>query len=187
MSAMDRLTTAFDARLSSLQQQLAQKLEPLLARYRSLAPREQLFVAVGVVAVAITLVYSLLWAPFALARSLQAEALAEQRALAQRLEVIAAAVQRVEGQGGARQGQGQSLLTLVDQAGRESQLGKAPSRLQPEGEREVKVWFEDVSFDAMTRWIASLESRYGIVVTNADVERRPTPGTVNARLTVSRP
>lgn len=182
------LANTLSARLAPLRQQLLTRAEPLLARYRELLPREQLIVAIGLVVVGILLIYSLLWAPFSLARSRQATALAAERDMAQRLETIAGVVQRARSQGiGAIQGQGQSLLTLVDTAAREPQLGKTPSRMQPEGEKEVKVWFEDVGFDALSRWIASLESRYGVAVVNAEFEKRSTPGVVNARLTVVRP
>lgn len=187
MPVLDNLTAAVNARVATFTQQLSARAQPLLERYRELQPREQLIVGVGLVFVSLTLIYTLLWAPFALARSHQQTALAAERDIAQRLEVIGSAVQRARSQGFAGvQGQGQSLLTLVDKASREPQLGKTPSRIQPEGEKEVRVWFEDVSFDAMARWSASLESRYGLTVSNAEFEKRPVPGVVNARLTIVR-
>ena len=88
---------------------------------------------------------------------------------------------------GAVQGREQSLLTLIDQQGKSPTLGKPPSRMQPEGENEVKVWFEDVPFDALLRWMAALETRNGVQIVGAEVERRAGPGLVNARLTVTRP
>ena len=63
---------------------LKTKAEPLLARYRELQPREQVMVTIGAVVVAITLVYLVLWEPPANARTRQATALADERALAER-------------------------------------------------------------------------------------------------------
>ncbi len=88
---------------------------------------------------------------------------------------------------GSIQGREQSLLTLIDQQGKSPELGKPPSRMQPEGDNEVKVWFEDVPFDALVRWMATLETRNGLQIAGAEIERRAVPGLVNARLTVTRP
>ena len=51
---------------------------------------------------------------------------------------------------------------------------------------EVRVWFEDVAFDNLARWMHELETRHGVRVTNADLERRAGAGLVNARLTLVR-
>lgn len=169
-------------------QKLQTRAEPLLARYRELQLRERVLVAVGGAVVLLTLIYLLLWEPAAHARQQQAAALADARALAERLEIIAATVQKARASGvGAVQGREQSLLTLIDQQGKSSELGKAPTRLQPEGENEVKIWFEDVPFDALSRWMATLEGRYGVQISAAELERRSGAGLVNARLTVVRP
>lgn len=188
MSALDQVSTAFQARLAALAAQAEPHLAPLLARYRELQPRERLIVAIGAGVLALTLIYLVLWEPFAKARERQLAALADERAFAERLESISAVIQRARASGqGAVQGGGQSLLTLVDQAARLPELGKAPTRLQPDGEQEVKIWFEDVPFDNLGRWIGILQSRYGISVSGAEIERRASPGLVNARLSLVRP
>lgn len=174
--------------VNELLQSLQVKAEPLLERYRDLQPRERVIVAVGAVVVIATLIYLVLWEPMANARSKQMAALTDERALAERLETIAATVQKARASGvGAIQGREQSLLTLIDQQGKSPELGKPPTRLQPEGENEVKVWFEDVPFDALVRWMSTLETRYGVQIVGAELERRAGAGLVNARLTVIRP
>ncbi|MES2683938.1 MAG: type II secretion system protein M [Pseudomonadota bacterium] len=175
---------ALDEALQSLQV----KAEPLLAKYQELQPRERVVVAVGAVVVLLTLIYLVFWEPLANARAKQFAALTDERALAERLETIGATVQKARASGvGAIQGREQSLLTLIDQQGRAPELGKPPTRMQPEGENEVKVWFEDVSFDALVRWMAQLETRNGVKIVGAEIERRAGAGLVNARLTVTRP
>jgi len=174
--------------LDTLRQSLEAKAEPLLERYRELQPRERLIVAVGAAVLSLTLIYLVLWEPFANARAKQAAALADERALAERLETIGAAVQKARASGvGMVQGSQQSLLSLIDQQGKSPELGRPPARLQPEGENEVRVWFEDVPFDALVRWMATLETRYGVQIDDAEIERRAGAGLVNARLTVMRP
>jgi len=188
MSALDTLSAAVQTRLNRLNESLQPQLAPLAARYRELQARERLIVAVGAVVVVLTLLYVALWEPFAKAAQRQTQALADERAFAERLEAIAAVVQRARASGqGPTQGSGQSLLTLVDQASRLPELGKAPTRLQPEGEKEVRIWFEDLPFDHLVRWIGILQTRYGVSVSAASITRRDGNGLVNANLTLVRP
>ena len=153
--------------------------------FLALAPRERWMVAVGGIVTTLILFFLLVWEPIVLAHERRAQALGEARALAQRLEQVAA-----DSRGGAPRAavnRSQSLLAAVDTAGKSPTLGKAPSRLQPEGENEVRVWFEDVPFDKLVRWISQLETRYGLRISAAEFERRAGAGLVNARLTVTRP
>ncbi len=156
----------------------------LQSRFDALAPRERLLVALAAVVVFITLLYLLIWEPLVKAHSSRAEALDTARALATRIETAAALSQR--GTPGAGVDRATSLLAAVDQTSRSPVLGKAPSRLQPEGDREVKVWIEEVAFDNLLRWLAELESRYGIGASSAEIERGTAPGAVSARLTLVR-
>lgn len=153
-----------------------------------LAPRERVLVLLAAAAVVATLFFLLVWEPLAQAHARRAEELQTARALAQRLEVIAAEVQRARrGGGAAAPDLNTSLLAAVDLSARAGTLSKPPSRIQPEGEREVRVWLEAVSFDSLLRWLAEIETRYGIQVQTADIERVERPGLVDARLTLVRP
>ena len=188
MNLPDRLSAAVEARLTALREKAQPHLAPALARYEELQPRERRIVAGGALLLALTLGYVGFWEPFAKAAQKQRTALAEERAFAERLEAIAVVVQRAQSSGQAPvQGGGQSLLTLVDQASRLPELGKPPARLQPDGEQEVKVWFEDVPFDNLARWTVTLQTRYAVRVSAAEIERRAGEGLVNARLSLVRP
>lgn len=156
--------------------------------FRGLAARERLLVSIGGVVVLVTILYLGIWEPLNKAHTKREADLAAAQALAQRLEVIAATLQKTQASGGgAAIAAGASLLSIVDQASKDGTLGKPLSRIQPEGDNEVKVWIDGVSFEALVRWINELESRYGISIQTADVERDTLPGQVNARLSVVRP
>jgi general secretion pathway protein M len=160
-------------------------LAQLQARLAQLAPRERLLVIGGGIVLLITLLYLLLWEPLVLAHTQRAAALQSERALATRIEVAAAEAQRNRGSGNTAN-LSMSLLAAVDQTSRSPTLGKAPARVQPEGEREVKVWLEGVAFDNLLRWLQELETRYGISASSAEIERGDAAGTVSARLTLVR-
>lgn len=160
-------------------------LEQFRTWWAALADRERRVVAAGSATLALILGYLLVWEPIAGARSAREAALAEQRVIAILLETLAAEVQRGR-PGAAIMGANQSLLAIVDQSRKASGLTKPPSRLQPEGDAIVRIWLDDVPFDALLRWLNDLQMRYGVRVDNADVERKSGSGLVSARLTLMR-
>ena len=162
-------------------------LERFRAWWNGLAQREQRILGAGGVVLALVVLYLAIWEPLAQARTEREAALAEARALAVLIEQLAVEAQRGRPAGSAAvAGLNQSLLSVVDQSRRSSAITKPPSRLQPDGEATVRVWLEDVPFDALVRWLNDLQARYGVRVDNADIERESGPGLVNARLTLVR-
>lgn len=180
---MKTLREQFEPQLAQLNQQLA----PLRARFEALQPREQLIVAAGGLVAALALVYLLLWQPFVLARDHAKAELDGARALAARIEQLGAQAQQAQAGGGPPVvGPDVSLLSAVDQASKDGVLGKAPSRLQPDGDKQVRVWVEDVNFEATLHWMDDLQSRYLVKIDAVTLERRPAPGTVNVRMSLVR-
>lgn len=170
--------------LESLRGPIVQARERFLAQ----PPRERWMLGVGGVVVLLTLIYLLIWEPVTQAHAARSAALESSRALAVRLEQAAQQVQALRGRNPAAvAGRGVSLMAAVDQASKQSALGKGPARIQPEGDREVRVWFEDVSFDGLVGWLAELQTRYGVSVQTMDIEPQPAPGRVNVRLSLVRP
>ena len=168
-------------------QDARQALTQARERFLALQMRERVLVILGGAVVLITLLYLLIWEPMVNAHASRKAALESSRALAIKLEVAAQQVQVLRGRNpAATAGRSMSLMSAVDQASKQGSLGKGPSRIQPEGDREVRVWFEDVSFDAMVRWLADLQSRYGVSVQTLDVEPQAAPGRVNVRLSLVR-
>jgi general secretion pathway protein M len=180
---MKTLREQFDPLLA----RLALELAPWRARFEARPPREQLILAVGAVVVTLALIYFLLWQPFALARDHAAASLVASRNLAARIEQVGAQGQLLHASSGPPLvGPEVSLLSAVDQASKDGVLGKAPSRMQPDGDKQVRVWIEDVPFDAVLRWMDDLQSRYAVRVDGVTLEKRPAAGTVNARLSLMR-
>lgn len=164
-----------------------ESLRELLGRYQALESRDRRILLIGGFVVLITIVYLAVWEPLAAAHSNAYERLEQARATAERLEMLGAQV----GNGAPRRGStavigtGQSLLSVVDQAGKNSSLGKPLTRIQPDGDDTVRVWLEAVSFDALVRWIDDLNKRYALEVVSAEIESE-SAGVVNARLSLER-
>jgi general secretion pathway protein M len=157
------------------------------SRYNKLAPRERVIVLVGSVVVLLTVLYLGVIEPVITAHTNRIAALASSRATAAQLEAASAAVAGAGPKSGTAQaGRGMSLLAAIDQSTRAGTLGKAPASMQPEGDHEVKVRFEDVPFDSLVRWMAELQTKYGVSVQALDIEAQSGAGLVNARLSLNR-
>lgn len=165
-------------------------MNELLERFRTwwagLAERERQMLSAGSVVAGLTLFYLVVWEPLTLLRAERERTLADQRILAEQLEIVGADVRRFSGAAQQPASNGQSLLAVVDQSVKTSQLGKTPSRMQPEGDKTVKLWLEDVPFDAAVRWLHALQTRHAVNVDNADIEAQSEPGRVNVRVTLVR-
>jgi general secretion pathway protein M len=170
----------------SLREQLEAQLAPLRARYEALQQREQLFVIAAGVVIALALVYSLVWQPFALARTRNLQALEDARDVAKTLAVAEAEVRASHPLNAPAIDRSMALDAAVEQASRNGTLPKALTSLQREGNNQVRVLIEGVPFDAATRWIYDLQTRYGMQVDVADLERQDAPGVINLRLSLSR-
>lgn len=156
-------------------------------RFLALQLRERWMLVVGGAALLITVLYLAVIEPLTQAHAMRSSALEASRGVAIQLEQAAQLVQSQSGRNpAASAGRGVSLMAAVDQASKQGQLGKGPARIQPEGDREVRVWFEDVSFDALLRWTADLHTRYGVNVQTMDVEPQAAPGRVNVRFSLVR-
>lgn len=185
---MSALVRRFDLWGDQLQSVLVERTQGLRSRYSQLEPRERRIVLVGGLLAGLILIYAGIWSPLASAHGRQREALAQARVIAQQLELAQAWVRQNPSAPRAAPSAAlnQSLLAAVDQAARSGTLGKAPERLQPEGDLEVRVWLEDVPFEALVRWLGELKTRYGITAQTLDVERAEAPGQVTARLSLVR-
>lgn len=169
--------------LAPLETQLTQGYE----RYAALQPRERKLVLAATAVIALALLFLIVWQPVADARRNNAAELSQARATAAQIARLAARAPTQPKVAPQHAGNGQSLLTVVDLASRSMTSLKAPSRLQPDGEDKVRVWFKQVSFGALLGWVQDLHKQHGISVINADISARKKPGMVDARFSVQGP
>jgi len=54
-------------------------------------------------------------------------------------------------------------------------------RLEPDG-TGIRVTLGDTSFVQVTQWLADMEQSFGIIATAIQIDRRPQPGIVSARI-----
>lgn len=171
--------------MSALRQTFEGLSERARGWFSGLEPRERLMVVGCAVVLLVTVLFLGVWEPLTKTHAMRVDAL--ERAQETRLRIDHAAQLARASQGRAAPGSGVSLLAAVDQSSKEGTIGKAPTRIQPQGEREVRVWFDDVPFEASLRWLERLQSHYAIEVQTLDIEPESTPGRVKLRASLARP
>ena len=153
--------------------------------FAALEMRERVMVVACAIVVVIAALFLGVWEPLVKSRGDRLEALDRARSLSDRIEhaaILAGNSNQASAPGGNA-----SLLAAIDQSSKQEPMNKAPSRIQPQGDREVRVWFEDVSFDASVQWLARLQTQYGIQVQSLDIEPESAPGRVKFRASLVRP
>lgn len=156
-------------------------IERFRQRFLALKSRERLLVSAAVAALIFALLFLLIWEPLHEGVKRLRTDVAVMQSLVSELSQARSLVLSGRGGAGVIQGQERSLLSIVDQTGKENGLGSAITRMQPEGDHTVRVWLEQADFAALIRWIHALESTYGIAVVDAAIDKDAQPGVVRAR------
>jgi general secretion pathway protein M len=152
--------------------------------FNGLAPRERIMVSIAAVVVGLALVYVAAWSPLTSSVARLEQSVEEQQALKQWMQQSAAEVNQLRGAAGAADHR--SLLAVVDQTSKQSQLGPAVKRIEPDGQELVRVTLEQASFDDVMTWLGGLQRSFGVSVADVSIDRQADSGRVNARLTLKR-
>ncbi len=162
----------------------------LKERWQQLAPREKQLLIFMSVVILITLFYFSLWKPLKtgieegeLRLKAQTRALAEIRKQADEVRQL-----RASGAGNRNSVKDStSLLGLIERSAKQKNIKSGLQKVQPEGQREVRVWMENVSFDQLISWLELLNNRYGIQINDISLERGNSPGIVSGRILLQTP
>lgn len=150
----------------------------LRSRYMTLEPRDRTAVVVLSIFFGILTFYFAIWQPL---HDFKASSQDELNRQAELLQSMRASEKEARASSGnsAPAPTGQSLLTQVSRTAQ--QFGIKPNRLQPEGSDAVSVWFDEVSFNDLIKWLSS-QSQSGMSVRQISIDREERPGRVNARI-----
>ena len=83
---------------------------------------------------------------------------------------------------GSKRMSGQTLLTKVTRTAKTA--GIQPSRLQPEGNDSVSIWFDSVSYRELMLFLERLQSREAIYVIQLSIDKGNQSGKISSRVTV---
>lgn len=156
------------------------------AWWAGLAPRERVVLAGGAVLLLLVVLWLMIWEPLAQKREqLRADISSLSADLSWMKQVAGQVKRRAAQQGNTGNGAaaGGSVLTLVEVSARAAGLRESLERVQPEGQG-ARLWFNDTSFDGLLRWLAELEQRHGLQISQLAVDAAAAPGVVSARVLV---
>lgn len=157
-------------------------IDPYLEKYNSLENREKkALIALTMFFVAL-IIYFAIWSPIYTYHQDSLQKRDTQFSLIQYMRASEKQARSSSSNTKAKP-KGQSLITDISNSAR--QLGIKPSRMQPEGDSTVSVWFNDVVFNDLINWIVRLNEREGVGIQQISIDRQDNPGTVNVRLVLS--
>ena len=146
--------------------------------YDTMTPREQQLVKYGGIGAVLVLIFGVLLPLDSSVSKARARVTQKQTDLVWMRGAAPVLAQA----GPARQGNGESLIVIVDRSARESGLGSALAGSEPNGPGSINVRLEKASFDAMVGWLSRLSQQNGISVDGANIDTAGAPGVVNAAL-----
>ncbi len=153
--------------------------------FNTLAPRERLMVSLAAVVVVLALLYAAAWSPLSSSVTRLQQSVEDRQSLKQWMQRSAAEVTQLR-HGATAGADHRSLLAVVDQTSKQSQLAPAVKRIEPDGQELVRVSLEQASFDEMVNWLGGLQHNFGVSVADVSIDRQSDSGRVNVRLTLKR-
>lgn len=79
-----------------------------------------------------------------------------------------------------------SILAVVDREVKLANLKDALKRIEPQGNKIVRLNFEEVAFDDLITWLEQLERKYCIIVDTVSISKEKQQGLVQARITLEK-
>lgn len=159
-------------------------IDNLRSWFDGLQSREKLLVGLATTVLAGAVLF-LLVEPLFKATARAHQRVAEKTADLAALEL---ARQEVQSLGGVRSSSAQNapLVVIIDRSSSRAQLAPFLKRNQPDGSDAIRVTFEAAPFARLIDFLVELESRHGLVLSNATLNKAEPQGTVNASLTLVR-
>lgn len=153
--------------------------------FRSRSPREQLVLASGMAVLFLVTLWLLVWEPLNERLGEYQARVAQQQTILLQLQQLAAEADQLGDRPDSGKARGdQSLLSLADRTVRAAGLAGALRRIEPDGERRVRLWLQQAPFDPLVAWLQSLTSDYGIQVFAANIDQGDSTGLVIADITL---
>ncbi|CUS41582.1 General secretion pathway protein M [hydrothermal vent metagenome] len=149
--------------------------------YGQLPGRDRNIVNGVAIFAALAIVFSIVFAPMLKRQDTLAVELDKQLALYNLMANNGA--QFNNGTTGVNAAAEQPLLAVVTQQARKSNI--TLTRYEQDGSG-LRIWLENVSFDDTITWLEALNSRFGIVVNQINIDKDTQPGRVDIRATLVR-
>ncbi len=165
------------------------RLQPLFDWYQSLPERDARLVLFTAALLLATGFYVGLWAPVHEHLQAQQEQYRSQRKIHDWMQNAAAEARALRAGGGGQtiRMADKPVNLVLEQTLATSGLKKHVGKLESAAKDSARVKLENAGFDQLLVWLNTIATHNGIVVSSASIERAEKSGTVNARLSLTRP
>ena len=149
-------------------------------------PRERWLLTGAGLFLLLLMLWLLLWEPLSVKRQQLTQRIESQQTTLLAMQEIAqrAAMLTATGQDPGQVSDG-TLLGLADRTVRAGGLAGSLRRIEPEGERRVRVWLDQAPFDQTVGWLQSIAAEHGVGVIDANLSAGEQPGLVNLQITLA--
>lgn len=150
--------------------------------FAQLEQREQLSLVVLAFALALYVLYMLVWSPLESKRDqliLQNQGVASSL---QRVDAMVSEITQLRDSGGGRN-QRRNLTSLINQS--TARLEIQVNRLQPNSRGEIQVRLEGAAFDDLMVWLHEMEYREALLVREVSITQSGSVGRVNATVRIA--
>lgn len=162
----------------------------LIAQYDQLPRRDQQALTVLAIAVFVGILYFAVWAPAVAFHDNAVDERERAAELLSWLETNRDSLERLSGAGGGQGGNNadtpedsRALMSLVTRSAGEA--GLSLQRFEPSGDNAIRVWLEGAPFTDVAGWLENLNTRHGVQIDQASMDRQNDPGIVSVRLTLT--
>jgi len=150
-------------------------------------PRERVILILGAITVLIGLFYFSLWNPLATAIVKKQSSITSIESTLANMHESAAEIVRLRALSGSSQARNKRpLLSTIDATAQSMKLRQMIRTIKPKGQNAAQVWFDDVPFDQLMKWLSQLQITAGVQVESITLHKRDAPGYVQARITLGR-
>ena len=157
-------------------------ISQITQRIQELERKEKLVILAASAFLAFLAFFLLVWVPIYDYREKQRNSYEKSLDLLLYLQSTEEEARAVGKKGGVKQMSGQMLLTKVTRTAKTA--GIQPTRLQPEGNDSVSIWFDSVSYRELMLFFERLQTRETIYIIQLSIDKGNESGKVSSRVTV---
>ena len=147
----------------------------MMQMLQTLTQRERTLVSLALAGVILAAVFQFVWLPVQAKRAALSAEIAGYAQIIDRIAALGPETPVLQ----TAAGPATPLSTRVTQSAEVA--GLVLRRLEPEGDM-LRVTLDDVAFANVILWLSDLEATHAVIVAGIEVDRRPAPGIVSARL-----
>ena len=147
----------------------------MMQMLQTLTQRERTLVSLALAGVILAATFQFVWLPVQAKRAALSAEIAGYAQIIDRIAALGPETPVLQ----TAAGPATPLSTRVTQSAEVA--GLVLRRLEPEGDM-LRVTLDDVAFANVILWLSDLEATHAVIVAGIEVDRRPAPGIVSARL-----